>query len=61
MAARPDLKKFLIDPEFKEDRDFLEGFVTDLLTRKQAEAEAAKKLSDDAKPKSIFDVLFAGK
>jgi len=61
MATAPekiDLQKFLTDPSFQHDREFLEGFVTQLLEKKAKEVED-KRLQENAnQPQNIFDRLF---
>lgn len=49
---RPDVKKFLEDPAFAEDRALMAGFLEHELTRRAQEAKAKKK------PENIFDMLF---
>lgn len=61
MAEKPDLKKFLSDPSFQGDRELLEGFFNDYLTRKEAEAKKKREEEDKLNPPSIFDRLFGGK
>jgi hypothetical protein len=55
---KPDLQKFLTDPAFSEDRNFLEGVITATLEKKAEEARKKKEAEDAANPPSIFDRLF---
>ncbi len=55
---KPDLQKFLNDPAFTEDRNFLEGVITATLEKKAAEAKKKKEEDERANPPSIFDQLF---
>ncbi len=50
--AKPDVKKFLEDPAFEEDRQLFGAFIEAHLTKKAAEA-ATKKA-----PENIFDRMF---
>jgi len=54
----PEFDKFLSDPSFQKDRDFLDKYFENFLSRKQKEAEDKARLENASKPKNIFDVLF---
>jgi hypothetical protein len=57
---KPDLQKFLNDPEFQKDRELMTGFLDDYFTKKKEEADKKKKENPGDAP-SIFDTLFGGK
>lgn len=53
---RPDLQKFLTDPEFQADRELFEGTIENYLKKKKAEHDAA-----NPEPDNIFDAIFGSK
>jgi len=54
---KPDLEKFLTDPAFQTDREFLDGYFEKFLERKEAEAKKKKESEEEAEL-TIFDKLF---
>jgi hypothetical protein len=59
-SKMPDLKKFLTDPAFQSDREFLDGYFTDFLERQEATARAKREEEAKNQPKNIFDRIFGG-
>jgi len=58
MPDKVDLKKFLSDPAFQGDRELLEGFFNDYLSRKEADAKKKREEEEKLNPPNIFDRLF---
>lgn len=54
-----DIKKFLSDPAYKDDREFMDAYFTDFLERQQAAAEERRKKNDQDNA-NIFDKIFGG-
>ena len=53
-----DLKKFLNDPAEQESRDFLDGYITHFLLKREEEAKNKRK--DKNAKQNIFDRIFGG-
>lgn len=56
--SKIDLAKFLADPSYQEDRDFLESFMTHVLEKKAKEAEEKAKQDSANQPQNVFDRIF---
>ncbi len=54
---KPDVEKFMTDPEFQGDREFFNGIFDKFLEKKMAD-EAAKKAATENV--SVFDKWFGG-
>jgi len=61
MSDVPDLKKFLSDPSFQTDRDFLDGYFANFLERQAKIIEEKRRTDEVNEPKNIFDRLFGGR
>lgn len=56
---RPPLKEFLEDPKHQSEREFLDGYLENYLTRKAAEADRRRRENpEDDEPENLFDYLF---
>lgn len=61
MATNPakiDLQKFLSDPAYQNDREFMEGFFDHMIERRAKEAEERRKQQQQNEPENFFDRLF---
>lgn len=61
MAQTPskiDLQKFLSDPSYQHDKEFLEAFFDHHLEKRAKEAEERAKQQRANEPQNFFDRLF---
>lgn len=56
--AKIDLQKFLSDPSFQTDREFMESFFDYMVEKRAKEAEERAKQQRQTEPQNFFDRLF---
>lgn len=59
--AKIDLQKFLSDPSYQNDREFLESFFDHVIEKKRKAAEEAAAADAARQPPNFFDRLFGAK